>query len=211
MYQVLISVGVKTGTQPALVSFPDTEPDPTLSTAHPSQPDGKHTPDLLSTCYWGFPQSNRSRYKVSIPYKYVRDTYTQRTFFGIAENLAVDLLLGASYIDWSTRGIFPTDQKVLKIHSRPVVIIKSLPKSYRSSRRTSETVRSRMNRGTWRIYPVEKRTLELHNGIHPVYWEKDHSGWALFDRGPQRHAGKCHLMIAGGEMDIFPGRLSRFT
>lgn len=48
--------------------------------------------------------------------------------FGVAENLAVDVLLGTSLNDRCTYGIFPTVRKVVPICSRPVAVINSLPK-----------------------------------------------------------------------------------
>lgn len=43
-----------------------------------------------------------------------------RTWFGIVENLAVDDMLGASFIDRVIRGTFLTERKIISCHSRPV-------------------------------------------------------------------------------------------
>lgn len=43
-------------------------------------------------------------------------------WFGIVENLAVDVLLGTSLVDWCIRSIFPTEQKVVSWSLRPAAI-----------------------------------------------------------------------------------------
>lgn len=48
-----------------------------------------------------------------------------RAWFGVVENLAVDILVGTSFIDRCIRGIFPTERKIVPWHSRPVSILTS--------------------------------------------------------------------------------------
>lgn len=55
---------------------------------------------------------------------FVRTGYLRvRAWFGIFENLAVDVLLGALFIDQCKWRKFPTEQKLVPWHSRPVEII----------------------------------------------------------------------------------------
>lgn len=48
-----------------------------------------------------------------------------RSWFGVVESLAVNVLLGMSFIDRCIRGIFPSVPKIVRWHSRPVAIISS--------------------------------------------------------------------------------------
>lgn len=51
-----------------------------------------------------------------------------RTWLGIVENFAVDLLLGTSFIDRCIHGTLSTEGKIGRIHSRAVEILKSFSK-----------------------------------------------------------------------------------
>lgn len=55
------------------------------------------------------------------------DLHTHAWFI-IVESLAVYLLLWTANIIWCIRSIFPTERKVVSMHSRPVVILMSLTK-----------------------------------------------------------------------------------
>lgn len=46
-----------------------------------------------------------------------------RVWFGIVKNLAVDILLGTSFIDRYIQGIFLSERKILPWHSQPVPIL----------------------------------------------------------------------------------------
>lgn len=46
-----------------------------------------------------------------------------RTWYGIVENLAVDILLRTLFINRCIRRIFPTERQIVPCHSKPVVII----------------------------------------------------------------------------------------
>lgn len=49
-----------------------------------------------------------------------------RVWFDIVKTLAVDQLVGTSYIDRFIRGIFPTGWKIVPIHFSPVAILTAL-------------------------------------------------------------------------------------
>lgn len=44
-------------------------------------------------------------------------------WFGVIRNLAVDVVLGTSFIDSCIRGIFPSERKVVPRHSQPLEIM----------------------------------------------------------------------------------------
>lgn len=48
--------------------------------------------------------------------------------FGVVENLAVELLLGTTFIDRWIRGIFPLDLKIVPWQSHPVDILSTQPR-----------------------------------------------------------------------------------
>lgn len=50
-------------------------------------------------------------------------TIQVHTLFDTVQNLAVHILLGITYRDHSIKGIFPTDRKIMLIHSGPVPIL----------------------------------------------------------------------------------------
>lgn len=60
------------------------------------------------------------------------------TWFGVVDNLAVNLLLGTSFIDPCIGEIFPTERKVVPRHSRPVAITSTQKKVNKITADTEE-------------------------------------------------------------------------
>lgn len=46
-----------------------------------------------------------------------------RSWFGVVENLVIDVLLGTSFMYRCIRRIFPSEQKIVSLHSRPLANI----------------------------------------------------------------------------------------
>lgn len=59
-----------------------------------------------------------------------------RVWFGIVSSLAIDMLLCSSFIDRFVHGIFPSDRKVVPLHSNSVAILVP-PKHSNSSNPTT--------------------------------------------------------------------------
>lgn len=78
--------------------------------------------------------------------------------FGVVENLAVDMILGTSFIDCSVRGLFSSERKIVLSNSRPVAIILTEKKVNEIADNTKEVDRHTIaERGT----PAKEHYLSL--------------------------------------------------
>lgn len=58
--------------------------------------------------------------------------------YGVAENLAVDVLFGMSFVDRCIWGIYPSEQKIVPWHFRPEAIISMRKKVHEMTDSTEE-------------------------------------------------------------------------
>lgn len=125
--------------------------------------------------------------------------------FMVVGSLAVDCVLGTTFIDQQIRAIFPSDRKVVFHHGPPVTIVgRTLPK-------TEQRLKPSMSS---QALPFEPRSRKIHLSSQVTITPKSHvyarvqcpTGGLCFVQNHPKLLLKHMVLIANGIMDIRPHR-----